>query len=391
MGFGDFFNPVKAVKQTFNFVEDKTTDVVKTAEKVVTSPSQFSSAIQNVTARALGNNPITDVTRTLTRTAQDVTVRTVRDGVLDRISDVGEDIIESGSGFLGGVRDFLGGARDRIVDAGRSLFDGAVAQVVGFGRSVVEGAGQIFSGVGRVLNPSPIINLFQGDISGAWNAFTNNVTQGFSDIGRGLIKGTVQAVFDAGIVGLSSAVSAVQTLVGLEPPSRGLTTQETDQLRSVYGDTIDYSQIRIKEGSLGLNQLLAPHTIGNTIYIPQGWLDPNSSNYQTQRNDLLVHETAHVWQYQNGGTDYIGESLWNQAMGAISGGDRNAAYDFEQPIKDGKTWSQLNPEQQAHLIESAYSQGLFDNPNARFVYNGNDYTDYVRDAMRQMRAGEGAP
>ena len=198
-------------------------------------------------------------------------------------------------------------------------------------------------------------------------------------------------MFDAGIVGLSSSVSAIQTLIGLEPASRGLTTQETDQLRSVYGDTIDYSQIRIKEGSLGLNQLLAPHTIGNTIYLPQGWLDPNSSNYQTQRNDLLVHETAHVWQYQNGGTDYIGESLWNQAIGAISGGDRGSAYDFEQPIKDGKNWAQLNPEQQAHLIETAYSQGLFDNPNARFVYNGNDYTDFAREAMRQMRSGEGAP
>ena len=170
-----------------------------------------------------------------------------------------------------------------------------------------------------------------------------------------------------------------------------MTAQETNELRKVYGDSIDYSQIRIKEGNLGLNQFLAPHTIGNTIYIPSGWLDPNSSAYTKQKNDLFAHETGHVWQYQNGGTDYIGESLWNQAIGAISGGDRGAAYDFEQPILAGKSWSDLNPEQQAHLMEAAYSQGLFDDPNRRFVYNGNDFTDFAREAIRQMRAGQGAP
>lgn len=166
---------------------------------------------------------------------------------------------------------------------------------------------------------------------------------------------------------------------------------EIAQLRSVYGDSMDYSQIRIKEGHLGIANGLAPHTIGNTIYIPEGWLDPTSANYQADRNELLVHEAAHSWQYQNGGTDYIGESLWNQFSGWVSGGNRNEAYDFGRAVNEGKVWSELNPEQQAALIEEAYRDGLFNDPNARLMHNGTDYTDFARRAIAEMRAGRGAP
>jgi len=380
-------------------VVNKAAEVVKPVVDTITKPasaiakaaptvSQFNSVAQNLTGKLLGNDPISDITRNVVDRAQDLVAPAVENAARGVLGDIGDFF----GGAADGVRNFLGEAKDRIVDAGTTIGNSIVEGVTGFGRSVFEGIGQTLTGIGQTLNPAPLGKLFQGDFSGAWNDFRNNVSNGVQNIGGGLIKGTVQAIVDTAVVGLNGLVSSVQTLVGAEPKGRSLTEAETAELRKVYGDSIDYSDIRLKEGNLGLANGLAPHTIGNTIYIPEGWLNPNDPNYQANRNELLVHETAHSWQYQNGGTDYIGESLWNQFKGWASGGSRDAAYNYEQPISEGKSWAELNPEQQAHLLDEAYSRGLFDNPNASFVTaGGTDITAYVRDAINQMRNGQGAP
>lgn len=381
MGLGGLIDSVKnKAVEIYHGGENLVKNTVKTAEKVATNPlptvKQFNSAAENMTSRFLGSDPVSGITRT----------------VANSIVPIVPPIIPTASSpvrnFLQKAGEIGGNILDRAIDSGRSLVNGTVEGTTGFVRSVGEGLFQTGKGILQTLNPAPLGKLFTGDFSGAFNDFKNNFTDGIRNIGGGIVKATVQSIFDTGVVALSSGVSAIQTMLGIETPSRALTEHETAELRKVYGDSIDYSQIRIKEGNLGLANGLAPHTVGNTIYIPPGWLDPNN---QTQRNDLLAHEAAHVWQYQNGGTDYIGESLWNQAIGAISGGSRDAAYEFETPIRNGKSWAELNPEQQAHLIEEAYHQGLFDDPNKRFVYNGNDYTDYVRNAITEMRNGRGAP
>jgi hypothetical protein len=384
MGLGSIVNSVvDKARDVVQTVDNTIRSTTRTAERIAPTVSQFSSAAENMTERLLGRDPVSGLTGTA-RNLVAPAVEAVTEGPLD-------DIVDAGRGFLDGFREAAGNFIDRAVDAGRTVIDATVAQVVGFGRSVIEGAGEVISGVGQILNPGPLDNLLRGDFAGAWNEFRDNAAAGLRDIGGGLVKGTVQALFDTAIVGFNGSVSTIQTLIGLEPTGRPLTEQETAALRSVYGDSIDYSQIRLKEGNLGIKNGMAPHTVGNTIYIPEGWLDPNSANYQANRDALLVHEAAHVWQFQNGGTDYIGESLWNQALGWLSGQSRNAAYDFETPIAEGKSWAELNPEQQAHLIEEAFRDGLFTDPNARLVYNGNDYTDYARAAIAEMQAGRGAP
>lgn len=285
---------------------------------------------------------------------------------------------------------FVGNAIERGVDAGRSFVNGFVESVIGFGKSVIKGVWLIVQGAGKILNPAPLRKIFQGDVAGARQNVKSHFTSGVKDVGRGFLKAVAESFANAFIVSLNGIVSAIQTLVRLEPPSRALNNQEISELRKVYGDAIDYSQIRLKEGSLGLNQLLAPHTVGNTIYLPAGWLDKNSSTYRASRNQLLIHETAHVWQHQKGGTDYISASLYHQAKGAL-GGSRGAAYKFEQSIRNGKSWADLNPEQQARLIEEVYVQGLFDDSNAKFKFDdGSDQTAFVRAAVEQMRKGRGA-
>ncbi len=249
----------------------------------------------------------------------------------------------------------------RAWDAGKGLFTGAIDTLTGAARNVVEGIGTFGGGIGKI---------FKGDF-----------VDGLKDMGLGLVKTFVQTPVDGVLMMGGRAISAVQTMVGLEPPGRKLTSAEITELRKVYGDSIDYSKVEIKEGDAALFGVFGrPFTHGNTIYMPKDFL-PLSQNM-----DTLVHEMGHVWQNQHGGTDYMSEALWAQNFG-----DK---YEFDKGIDEGKSWSELNPEQQAELIQQAYQYGYFDPSSAnsgKFVYNGKDYSAYVAEALKQLRAGKGAP
>jgi hypothetical protein len=254
------------------------------------------------------------------------------------------------------VGNAIGNVVNRVGDGVRGLVTGAVNTVAGAVRNVGEGVGTFFGGVGK---------LFQGKFG-----------EGFKQMGSGLLKTFVQTPVDALLLMGGRALSAVQTLMGVEPPGRKLSADEIDTLRKVYGDSIDYSSIRIKEGDSGLfSKTGRAFTHGNTIYIP-----PEN---MPLTKDLLVHETAHVWQNQNGGTDYMSEALVAQHLGD--------GYDFEKGLAEGKAWRELNPEQQAEFIQQAQLSGFFDGPGRRFTYNGKDYTEQLNAALAQIRTGQGAP
>jgi hypothetical protein len=171
-------------------------------------------------------------------------------------------------------------------------------------------------------------------------------------------------------------VSVLQTLVGIEPPGRKLTAEEISILRQVFGDSLDCKRIRVKEGNAGLLTLLnRPFVHGDIIYIPKDWLP--------MTRGLLVHEAAHVWQHQHGGTNYMSESLFAQSFGD--------GYDYAKALREGKQWSQLNPEQQAEIVETCFECGFLADPCARFEIGGQDYSDEVRAMIAELRAGRGAP
>ena len=123
---------------------------------------------------------------------------------------------------------------------------------------------------------------------------------------------------------------------------------------------------------------------------------------------------AHVWQNQNGGTDYMTEALGGQYLGD--------GYNFGKGLAEGKRFADLNPEQQAELLEKAWESGFVTStdPNRRFLVrvtdpdsdhgfefqmvSGNDpryaqlvaagygdYTGVVSGALDQVRRGDGAP
>lgn len=274
--------------------------------------------------------------------------------VWDAAKWTGEKIADGAKYAWKGIKKAAEWFGPRAWDAIRGLGTGIWDTAVGIGKNLWESAKTMGTGIGQI--------------------FTGDFGEGFKNLGKGLLK-IPQTVGDAVLMLGGRAISAIQVLVGLEPVGRKLTDAEIAELKKVYGDSIDYSAVRVKEGDAGLLGLGGrPFTHGNTIYIPEDSLPVT--------DELLVHEMGHVWQHQNGGTDYMGEALWAQNVGD--------GYDWEKGVGEGKSWSELNPEQQSELLEDAYKAGFFDGTGKRFVVGGVDYTDYLNDALGQVRRGEGA-
>ncbi|WP_426730257.1 hypothetical protein [Myxococcus faecalis] len=258
-------------------------------------------------------------------------------------------------GFFARVGAAIGSAINRAADAVGGLVTGAVEATVGTLRNTVESVGTVFRGLG--------------------NIFTGRFREGFTQLGTGLVMG-LQTPLDATLILGGRAISAVQTLLGLEPVRRSLTDDEVSALRTVYGDSIDYSRISIKEGSAGLFSLSGrAFTHGDTIYIPKKDLP--------LQLDLLVHEVGHVWQHQNGGTDYMSEALVAQFFGD--------GYNVLKALREGKAWEDMNPEQQAELLELGFKSGHLADASIPFILEGEDYTAQLDAALREVRAGRGAP
>ena len=90
--------------------------------------------------------------------------------------------------------------------------------------------------------------------------------------------------------------------------SRALTSGETALARSVFGDAIDYSKVRLINGKWWpfqpRNAAMAPN--GNIYFHPAagGWSD-DFAKEPLQRQGFFIHEMTHVWQSQKGGRFYL--------------------------------------------------------------------------------------
>lgn len=149
---------------------------------------------------------------------------------------------------------------------------------------------------------------------------------------------------------------ATQFAGALSSDTRALTTDERADATEVFGGSLDLDSVRIVRASVAN----APTTLGNTIRIPRaGGLD----------RAVLIHELAHVWQYQTKGTAYISDSAWHQVGALLATGSRNAAYDLTEEDLSAESIHDLPAEKQAVIIESWFaSPGLRADPTyARFL------------------------
>lgn len=187
-----------------------------------------------------------------------------------------------------------------------------------------------------------------------------------------------------------TAIDTVQTVLGIEK-KRGLTKEEIAILRPVFGDSLLYFLIRIVEqpGILtSIDGTTRAFTIGYNIYFPPG-----------TSTTTLVHECVHVWQFQFGGTQYIGQSLIHQAIGG------STTYSWRATIGTGdNAWYFLNSiEAKASFIGSVFSSGTFnfddgtidtadgaffderDNGSNSFIDGGTDYTTRANHAWNILK------
>ena len=90
--------------------------------------------------------------------------------------------------------------------------------------------------------------------------------------------------------------------------SRSLTAGEIDLARSIFGDSIDYSRVRLIKGKWWpfqpRNAAMAP--MGNIYFHPDagGWSD-DFANEAVRRQAFFIHEMVHVWQAQAKGRFYL--------------------------------------------------------------------------------------
>ena len=185
---------------------------------------------------------------------------------------------------------------------------------------------------------------------------------------------SINRLISSAIFGSLVTISFAEQLIGREAPAQTLTSTQIEILRKIFRQSVNFADVILKTGdSHLLTSTKRAFVMGNTIYIPN----------QAYSSELLVHEMVHVWQYQHGGVSYMGGSLWGQYVGE--------GYDFAKGIHSGKAWHNLNPEQQAELIEQGYAQGYFDLPSIKFIWRGEDLSSYLATAVAQLRLGKGAP
>jgi hypothetical protein len=158
--------------------------------------------------------------------------------------------------------------------------------------------------------------------------------------------------------------------------STRLTPTEAELARSVFGDSIDYSRVRLMQAP----EALWFRTVGNVIRVPPFFTVDSSASARPRPLSIdymrhtFIHEMTHVWQYQHGGTSYISYSIGpqiaataaaitkgisaaargtptRQAFSGVSSA-RNSAYIYTADPR--KSFWDFTPEQQGLIVENFF-------------------------------------
>jgi len=422
----DAFNVVSgAAVDVFGAIEEGVEDAAKAVEHGVEDAAKATESFVKKAAKAVAG-AVSDAAEGVWNGAVDVAK-----GVAGGVVDFATGITEGLGGFISNLaQGHVGDAFDSLIRGADKAFLQAPQRVM---NGFVDGAQDTLDGVSHLL-PDPVGSVARQVIDRGADVFRTVANTSFElvrdgfrlatelplnfgkdlvKVGDDLIHGNFkEAAKDFGgafvhaggrLVGtavdmigrsVQGAASIVEVSTGLQPPSRKLTEQEKDILRKVYGDSVDLDAVRIVEGGpLNADINGRARTIGNTIYMPSGYGAKDlvdSKGNLTETGKLLCHETGHVWQSENGGGDYISKALYGQLFGD--------GYDYQKAIDDGKSFDELNPEQQAEYIEQELAPVLAgpgggsaeDKLRAKY---GSDPAklEYALNALRDIRSGVGAP
>jgi hypothetical protein len=251
-----------------------------------------------------------------------------------------------------------------------------------------------------------VYNEFKHAFKGVWK-WANGDKKGAREewdkakrAGREVISDIFGGAAGFGLIVAVNTVSFVQRVIGVEDEGRKLSKAERGYLEPIFRDTVDYDAVRIVEGDVGvLDHGHSVFTIGYKIRVPKA-----SSHYPLTdpiHHHDLVHEMVHVWQFENGGPDYVpeaiiaqqsgGNGLWYDDNGYPNPTAAPPGYGFDTAVAAGKRWPDFNPEQQATFIDCAFVTPTVDFSHnvTTMMFNSRDYTAELLNALTYIRNREG--
>jgi hypothetical protein len=188
------------------------------------------------------------------------------------------------------------------------------------------------SGVGRVQRS------VLGDVLGAGLGAAAGAGIGF------LLGGPIGAI----VGGLLGGVAGLVAGDALSAEKRPLTSTERQEAEIVYGRSLDMDKVKIAEAPVMAVGDMA-RTPFDTIYFPPGTSKMGFADFMP----WLIHELAHVWQYQHG------VSVFEKLFWALHGAK---AYDYggeaglQSALAQGKRFRDFNTEQQADICRDYYER-----------------------------------
>ena len=302
-------------------------------------------------------------------------VKAVADAVEDFVNDVGDAIGNAVEAVGDAINDGLNWLGEQIgLTPPFSWLGGVIKGIFAIASAVIKAVFGIIGGlVGGLIKIIGGLITLQGNV----------MLEGLWDI--------VSPIIGSVIVILGKIIAWVQSILFLQGFERPLTEWEITQLKRVFRDTLNYYVIRLIEshsGLFGLNP--RAFTLGNTIYMKR-------KNFGI---DLLVHETTHVWQYQQTGNRYASDAL--AAQWFVSN-----AYSWQKEVDErGKTdWRDFNNEAQAAFLQDVWldgelrddagttldsGDGVFYDADSQktfghFAVDGKDYTSIANQAVKTVR------
>ncbi|HOY18364.1 MAG TPA: hypothetical protein PLC89_13750 [Haliscomenobacter sp.] len=189
----------------------------------------------------------------------------------------------------------------------------------------------------------------------------------------------------AGLVGLLGAVIGDAVAAYKRP----LNKWEQQIARRVFGETLDFSKIKLAFGCQlmnGPNRKMS-RTPGNTIFLSNKHSNIQTDAGQYHYEDILVHELTHVWQTQHGISLF--KKVWT-ALGVVFHKKKPYDYEGEKGLSEKRLqkwhFRDFGTEQQGSIM-AHYHCCKYHNFKYHFKYrNGCENLEHF---ARQVRLNEG--
>jgi hypothetical protein len=168
----------------------------------------------------------------------------------------------------------------------------------------------------------------------------------------------------------AAALVGIDQLALPNLPGRGLTEGETVMLREVFRDSVDYNKVRIHHSSAASHWLEMQGAEGVThknliIMKDNKCSDDYSRCADEYYRYVLMHETAHVWQGQNGLMPGALKLAFENYSRLVPGNSYHEHYEYS--LTPDKPLSAYNIEQQASIITDYHMHIRHGNSTGAFL------------------------